>query len=67
MIYKTKVYVQLFGQSLSHHRHNIMCTVHCADRLLAKETSIKSYHELVRPPHAVPPYNTNANKAQHKD
>ena len=39
--------------------------VHCADRLLAKETTIKSYHELVRLPHAVPLYNTNANKAQH--
>ena len=41
--------------------------MHYADRLLAKETSIKSYHELVRLPHAVPLYNTNANKAQHKN
>ena len=80
MIYKTKAHIfnylarsiilatARYGfRSLSHHHHNIMCTVHCADRLLAKETTIKSYHELVRLPHAVPLYNTNANKAQHKN
>ena len=30
----------------------IITTALCADRLLVEETSIKSYHELVRLPHA---------------